>query len=238
MKTYLDQKIKCGSQFDKTFSEAVKSNRCVAISFLNPFSYSVLMKAKFEQIANDIDFYFSDGALLCKLHSIRYKYIERASFDFSSIAENVLVFAEKNNLPIALIGAKGPEINVANQRLKEIYPELNIMFYRNGYVDDRQKLLEDLDAVKPKLIILGMGTPYQEDMASFLKRNLEFPCVMITCGGFLTQTSIKADYYYPIIKKLGLRWLQRVVMHKHVRDRVLKDYPSFIYKYVTRRTEW
>ena len=77
-----------------------------------------------------------------------------------------------------------------------------------------------------------MGTPYQERFSVSLKKLLTSPATIITCGGFLTQTSIKADYYHPLIKKLGLRWLQRMVMHKHVRDRVLKKYPKFIFYYL------
>lgn len=82
-----------------------------------------------------------------------------------------------------------------------------------------------------------MGSPYQENFSISLKNSFGNSRLklIITCGGFLTQTSIKTDYYHPIIKKTGLRWLQRMVMHKHVRDKVFSKYPSFILKYFVER---
>lgn len=77
-----------------------------------------------------------------------------------------------------------------------------------------------------------MGTPYQENFAQIIKSLNDKGIVVLTCGGFLTQTSMRADYYYPLIKKLGLRWLQRIVMHQHVRQRVIKDYPKFLLTYL------
>ena len=86
--------------------------------------------------------------------------------------------------------------------------------------------------LKPEVVLVGMGTPYQERFSINLKQQLNNPAVIITCGGFLTQTSIKPDYYHPVVKKLGLRWLQRMILHKHVRERVLNKYPKFTVSYL------
>ena len=94
------------------------------------------------------------------------------------------------------------------------------------------KTIAELNLLQPEVILVGMGTPYQERFSINAKQQLSSPAVIITCGGFLTQTSIKPDYYYPWVKKLGLRWLQRIIMHKHVRDRVLKKYPKFTVSYL------
>jgi N-acetylglucosaminyldiphosphoundecaprenol N-acetyl-beta-D-mannosaminyltransferase len=76
-----------------------------------------------------------------------------------------------------------------------------------------------------------MGTPYQEDFALLAKKFLKSSFI-ITCGGFLTQTSIRPDYYSPLVKRLGLRWLQRAIYHKHVRRRLIVDYPKFMIRYI------
>ena len=77
-----------------------------------------------------------------------------------------------------------------------------------------------------------MGTPIQDQFIIEAKDSCPNVKLMFTCGGFLTQTSIKSDYYHPLIKKFSLRWLQRMVMHKHVRQRVIKDYPKFLISYL------
>lgn len=55
------------------------------------------------------------------------------------------------------------------------------------------------------ILIIGMGSPYQEKFAVKIKKeNINIP-LTFTCGGFLTQTSIKADYYHPLVKKFGFK---------------------------------
>jgi N-acetylglucosaminyldiphosphoundecaprenol N-acetyl-beta-D-mannosaminyltransferase len=233
MQNNLDKKILCGSKFKNILDAGVKNKICTVISFVNPFSYMEVIKDK--ELVNDIEYYFSDGALLCKMHSLFYSKITRASFDFSSIADYFLQYSADNYLSIAIVGALQSEVELAVINLKELYPQLNIVYFRDGYIRDVTQLINDLNKSMPKIVLLGMGSPHQERMAISLKYKLKNTSLIITCGGFLTQTSIKADYYHPLIKKLGLRWLQRVILHKHVRDRVLKDYPKFVYYYLSSK---
>lgn len=203
------------------------------ISFVNPFSYSIISKES--ELINDIDYWFSDGILLCKLISFFDKRkLNRYSFDFSSIAHEVFKYIEKENLNLAIIGANKEEIENAVNYIKSVY-SINIGYFSDGYFDlknnEHNKNLIDNNI---DVLIVGMGTPYQEKFMIDINKkvNLVFS---ISCGGFLTQTALRGDYYHPIVKKLGLRWLQRAIMHKHVRERLIKDYPMFLLKYIYSR---
>lgn len=226
-------KIQCGSLFREQFvsfsNSNSNSNSPKIISFVNPFSYYQL---KDNEIYQQIDMLFSDGALLCFLHGLFYNKIERASFDFSSVANFVFEESINTKARVAVIGATSFENDKAISILKNKYPLMNIVYSRDGYIEDRSESLNRVELFRPDLIILGMGTPYQEDFAIYLKNNLEFNCLILTCGGFLSQTSIRDDYYLPIVKKLGLRWLQRAIMHKHVRKRLFNEYPKFVFRYI------
>lgn len=231
---YLDinEKIKTKQNLLKLLSKS--QNNTQLITFLNPFSYKVFLEN--EDLINNFDSFYADGILLVKLHNIfNQNKIDRVSFDFSSIAKDVLGFANNNKLNIALIGATQDELDGAVKNLKNMYSNINFCYTRNGYFnneDEYIKCFTDLRNIKIDILIIGMGSPYQEKFAVRVKKeNLQIPLVF-TCGGFLTQTSIKADYYYPLVKRFGLRWLQRALMHKHVRDRLIKDYPVFIIKYI------
>jgi len=211
-----------------------KNNTTKFITFVNPFSYDIFLKDS--KMIKEFDVFFADGALLVKLHNLFNKNkIERVSFDFSSIATDVLNYVNENNTSLAVIGAKEEELKGAISNLKILYPNLNIIYSRNGYFNnesDYRECFEEMKNFKIDILIIGMGSPYQEKFAVRVKKEkLNIPLVF-TCGGFLTQTSIKADYYHPLVKKFGLRWLQRAIMHKHVRDRLLKDYPLFVIKYI------
>lgn len=205
------------------------------LTFLNPYSYKVFLENS--ELIDEFDSFYADGALLVKLHNVfNQNKIDRVSFDFSSIAKDVLEYANNNQLNIALIGAKQDELDAAVKNLKNMYPNINYCYTRNGYFNDDEeyvKCFDELENIKVDILIIGMGSPHQEKFAVRVKKeNLDIP-LFFTCGGFLTQTSIKADYYHPLVKKFGLRWLQRAIMHKHVRNRLIKDYPRFVVEYIS-----
>ncbi|MDV6253345.1 WecB/TagA/CpsF family glycosyltransferase [Vibrio sp. EA2] len=206
----------------------------LAISFVNPFSYK---HASITNCAKDIDFWFSDGALLCHLTNIfrRKDKINRVSFDFSSIAHDVFRYANQESKRVAIIGGTDDEINKAINYISTLYPSVNFVYKRNGYFSESEmlKIAKEISFVNPDYVVAGLGTPLQEEFIVSVKMLLEKKCILFTCGGFITQTASKGDFYHPLVKKFGVRWLQRAIEQKHVRKRILKDYPIFIVSYMT-----
>jgi len=203
------------------------------ITFVNTFSYYKLLDSHCHIDA--IDTIFIDGILQVKLHNIFHKNkINRASFDFSSLADDFFNYTLNHNLKIAIIGAAAEEITASISNLKIKYPDLQISYFREGYFDSEETkkfVVDTLISQKVDVVILGMGTPAQEEFALFLKNN-NVGSHIFTCGGFITQTSRKIDYYNPVAKSANLRWLQRFIEYKHVRKRVLFDYPKNTIRYL------
>jgi len=230
----LDDKISVNVDIPLLLS-SIKDNKQRLVSFVNPFSYRVLLNSP--NIIDGIDSFYSDGSLLQRLHNIFYpkSKVNRISFDYSSIAGEVFEFVQNNELNIAFVGGTSTEISKAEVNIKTCYPMLNIVYSRSGYFngeEEKKDCFNLIDESNAAVLIVGMGTPIQEQFLMEAKLNCPNVKLMFTCGGFLTQTAIKSDYYHPLIKKLGLRWLQRVVMHKHVRQRIIKDYPKFLVTYL------
>eukprot|EP00768_Dysnectes_brevis_P009205 gnl/Dysnectes_brevis/9043_a16522_199.p1 GENE.gnl/Dysnectes_brevis/9043_a16522_199~~gnl/Dysnectes_brevis/9043_a16522_199.p1 ORF type:complete len:277 (+),score=-98.60 gnl/Dysnectes_brevis/9043_a16522_199:56-832(+) len=229
----IENKIKNKTDFIKILKDSTKNT---TVSFVNPFSYQLLSKKT--NLVNNIDYLFSDGALLCTLSNLRREEkIDRVSFDFSSIANHVFSFAVNEAKSIALIGGSKSEIQSASIYIKNRYPTLSLDYYRDGYFtkDNFASVIDEINKRSIDIVIVGMGTPLQDEFIVSIKEHNKSVQLAFTCGGFLTQTALKGDYYHPIIKKLGLRWFQRCLMHKHVRTRLLKDYPIFVISYLFNR---
>jgi N-acetylglucosaminyldiphosphoundecaprenol N-acetyl-beta-D-mannosaminyltransferase len=207
--------------------------RSCIITFVNTFSYYQLLDS--DCPIDKIDCIFVDGYLQVILHNFFHKKkINRASFDFSSLANDFFDYAIKNNLKLALIGAKEDEIIAAIYNLENKYSGLKFLYFRDGYFDnetDKYKAYDVLRQMNIDVVLLGMGTPAQEEFAIYLKEH-GLMSYIFTCGGFITQTAKHIDYYKSIIKKTNLRWLQRAFEYKYVRKRLFINYPINIARYL------
>lgn len=234
----LDGQIVSKSAWEQKVNEVylADSGEKIIATFVNPFSYPILLDKP--DLSSRFNLIFSDGALHTKLHNIFCKNkIDRVSFDLSSIAQDTLIRAQKNQLKVAFIGGKPEHANALPGKLLELFPGLNIALCRDGYFNGEQEKAEcikELHTLEPDIVIIGMGTPLQEEFLLKAVESVSSAREFYTCGGFLEQTATKGDYYHPLVKKLGLRWLQRACMHSHVRNRLLKDYPKFLIQYIKK----
>lgn len=210
------------------------------ITFVNPFSYY-----KVADFVEAIDYVFVDGCLLQRLHNIfnvNHK-VRRASFDFSSIADDVFTFCSNTAIPITLIGSSAAELNATIANLSKLYPGVDFSINLHGYFsegefDDLIKKIND-NCAQSRVVVCGMGTPKQEELIIKLSMKVtEKNLLYFTCGGFITQTSIKTDYYHPLVKFFGVRWLQRAIFFPHVRRRLVNDYPRFVLRYIAEHMGW
>ncbi|WP_257324834.1 WecB/TagA/CpsF family glycosyltransferase [Pseudoalteromonas rhizosphaerae] len=234
--TKLNNKFSSKKDWQEKVKQLTYSNNDsdkIIATFVNPYSYPILQDEP--ELWQAFNMIFSDGLLHTKLHNIFCENkIDRVSFDLSSIAKDTLLRAQEQRLKVAFIGGKPEHAVALPAKLFVLFPNLIISYCRDGYFDlkdEKQRCFTELDNCTPDIIIVGMGTPLQEQFLLQCVERVKSAREFYTCGGFLEQTATKGDYYHPLVKKLGLRWLQRAIMHKHVRDRLIRDYPQFIVKY-------
>ncbi len=233
----LDNKIQGRASFLELLKSTDEASPLHIVSFVNPFSYLELLKSP--DLIDGVDSFFTDGALLKIFHNKFHpdRKVERLSFDFSSIAHDVFRWSQENNKKVAFVGAESFEILEAVNNIKKLYPTLNVVYSHDGFVRDAdicEGVKKEIKKSGAEILICGMGTPLQEAFLLDFKNRESSLQLAFTCGGFLTQSSIKPDYYHPLVKKTGLRWLQRMIMHSHVRNRVFKDYPKFVLIYLKK----
>ncbi|WP_406667115.1 WecB/TagA/CpsF family glycosyltransferase [Gallaecimonas sp. GXIMD1310] len=232
----IDSKIQSSDYLARLYKkiEFDRLENSFSLSFLNPYSYFKILECPNVSYL-DIDHFLIDGSLLCFFDSFfNGRKTIRYSFDFSSLADPLLSYFNRKRYNVAAIGGTSSEISKFVEKIEIKYPGLNLKYQSSGYFGD--ELLDDVSKVlidrKVDIVILGLGTPKQEYYASVLKKKIPKGVFFLTCGGFISQTARKMDYYHPIVKRLGLRWLQRFLMEPHVRKRLIFDYPSFVVKYI------
>lgn len=202
----------------------VESNNSI-ITFLNQFSYLFFRKNFY--LFNCFDIIYVDGICLMYLLKLIGVKVKRISFDMTSIAPEVILTCIKENRSVYFIGSTKLDINGFVKVISEDYPKLKIAGHRNGYFrndDDRKEALADIIRVEPNVVVVGMGTPYQEQFLVDLK-NEGWNGNGYTCGGFIHQTA-KGIYYYPkFYDKYNLRWLYRIIDEPKLFKRYFFYYP-------------
>ena len=193
-------------------------------TFLNPVSYLSALEEK--ELFSNFDGIFADGSLLVAAIKVLYgKRISRKSFDMTSLAPQLLNYAEKNKKSIYIVASKQEQVEKAISVFKERYPHLRFSGYRNGYFSSENEMdieVAHITEINPDFLIVGMGVLMQEKFLLKVKSK-GFQGIGFTCGGFIHQTSKNEIEYYPTwADKLNLRFIYRMYKEKHTRKRYLQ----------------
>lgn len=193
-------------------------------TFLNPVSYLTALDNK--KLFEQFDGIFADGSILVAAIKLLYgKSITRRSFDMTSLAPQLLSYAEQNKKTIYIVASKQEQVEKAVGIFKERYPNLQISGYRNGYFtsdSEMDKEAKYITEINPDFLIVGMGALMQERFLIKAKLN-GFQGIGFTCGGFIHQTSKDEIEYYPVwADKLNLRFVYRMYKEKHTRKRYIQ----------------
>ena len=134
-----------------------------------------------------------------------------------------------NSQPVAFVGAKPEIIEKAIANLKREYPQLNTVYVQDGYFKDEERVLNELIASRPSLVLVALGSPKQE---LFIKKALErLPdTVMIGIGGSFDVWSGVVKRAPEIYQKLGMEWLYRTVKEPKRFKRIFPVLPLFVLK--------
>ena len=146
--------------------------------------------------------------------------------DFS---RELIKLASEKNYRVAFLGAKEEIINLAKENFLKEYPNLNFVYVRNGYFENENEIIEQIKNAQPQILLVGLGSPKQEEIILKLKSQLE-SCVMVGVGGSFDVFSgiVKES---PIIwRKLGLEWLYRTLCQPERIKRIFPVLPIFLIK--------
>lgn len=198
---------------------------------VNPYSYHILRK--YNTLYDRFDGIFVDGMTMCWwIRFLWGRKIPRLSFDMSGMAVDLFSRLDKedNSETIYFIGAKQEAIENTIKQIKLSYPKMNITGFQNGYflnAEDRQNSIKYIVSANPTFVIVGMGSPLQEQYAVDLKES-GFNGIVFTCGGFLHQTANDINYYPKWINKYNLRAFYRLFHERGLWGRlynVLIEFP-------------
>lgn len=234
MKSILVRKIVFTEQITLT---DILSKKEEIYTFLNPVSYLTALDNK--ELFARFDGIFADGSILVAAIKLVYgKDVTRRSFDMTSLAPELLSYAEANNRSVYIVASQQEQVEKAVGIFKERYPELMVAGYRNGYFASEKEQDEEarhIIEVNPDFLIVGMGALMQERFLLKVK-DAGYRGIGFTCGGFIHQTAKdEMDYYPAWVDRMNLRFLYRMYKEKHTRKRYLQAALLFPARFIAER---
>ena len=142
--------------------------------------------------------------------------------------------AKADYIPYFVLGAKEEIITKAIEKLQAEISGLNIVYYHNGYFNNDNEIYEEINAKSPKLILVAMGSPRQEQFIYNAKKVLK-PSLMIGIGGSLDVWSGSIKRAPLLFQKLGIEWLYRTITQPSRIKRIFPTLPLFIIKAFNHR---
>ena len=126
------------------------------------------------------------------------------------IANTLLDYGNKLKKTIYLFGSKQEIIDSMKDVLKEKYPNLKLVGSSNGYVQDKDKVFEEMSKLKPDIILVALGIPLQEKLI-YKHLSLFDKGIFVGVGGSFDVLSGTKKRAPKIFIKTNTEWLYRII---------------------------
>ena len=112
------------------------------------------------------------------------------------------------------------------------HTDIVIAGYNNGFAYENDKLLGMINKSKPDILVVGMGSPKQEEWIMNCKGNLDVKIIIAVGDGIKVFSGTKKRGP-KVIQKLGLEWLVRLFFEpKRLWKRYLIGIPLFFIRLI------
>ena len=140
--------------------------------------------------------------------------------------------SEQKKYKVYLLGAKQAVVEETAKRLRDQFPKLELVGFRNGYFHDEDwpVMADELKRLCPDLIFIGITSPLKENLIEYFQNN---GCggVFMGVGGSFDVISGKIPRAPLWMQKWGLEWLFRVMQEP---KRLFKRYFCGNFQFINR----
>lgn len=176
---------------------------------------------------------FADGVGVLVAARMAGGYIpERITY--ADWAYTLASLAETENLSIYLLGGRPGVARRAAETLTDRHPGLRIAGTHHGYFDptyssrENRRVVEDISAASPDLLLVGMGMPLQEQWILDNRYDLRAR-VALNCGAALDYVSGELKRGPKLLTDNGFEWLARLAIEpERLWKRYLIGNPAFL----------
>ena len=145
------------------------------------------------------------------------------------ISYELLKLANEYAKSIYLLGASKDVIELTVSTIRGQYPNVNIVGYCDGYIEDKDAIFDDIESKSPDIVLVALGVPKQEILIA--KHYDRFSKgIFVGVGGTFDVISGTKKRAPLIVQKLNIEWLYRIWGDKERIKRFWNSNVKFIFK--------
>lgn len=144
------------------------------------------------------------------------------------IASFLLDEANEHSYSLYLFGAKENVIRKLSEVIKEKYPNIKLLGFCDGYVENKDDVMKKITKLKPDICLIGLGVPRQEKIIYEYFNDIKKGCY-IGVGGALDVISGCKKRAPMFFLKLNLEWLYRITKEPYRLKRFFKYNIRFLF---------
>lgn len=199
----------------KKCADYLNNSNGESVFFVNAHCFNLSVKDK-EYLDNLINasLLLNDGIgikIAAKLKGIKLK----ENMNGTDFIPKLIALAEEKEKKIFLLGAKSHVIEKTKEELTKRFPKLKIVGYSDGYFSKKpngeENLIKEINSLKPDMLIVGMGVPFQEKWIMENKNKLNAVRLFVAGGAILDFIAGKVVRAPIFIQKIGMEWLWRLI---------------------------
>lgn len=186
---------------------------------------------EYMNILNGADLVLPDGIGIVIGSKIMGEKISERVTGFD-VCKNIFELSNRKGYTIYFLGAKEGVAQRAKEKLESKYENIKIVGVHNGYFKgdsiEEENLLNEINSLKPDILLVALGTPRQEKWLDRNRKRLNVK-VAIGVGGTFDVVSGDLKRAPKFIQKAKLEWLYRLLQEPKRIGRV-----SIIPKYLIK----
>lgn len=144
------------------------------------------------------------------------------------LCSKILEVCNEQKKSIYFFGAKQEVLDLLIKKIEKEYPNIIIAGYENGYVEDKDKAYENIKKLKPDVVLVAIGIPYQELLIYKNLKDFDKGIFMGVGGSFDVLSGYKKRAP-KIFIKLKLEWLYRITTEPKRLKRFFKSNIKYLF---------
>ena len=202
--------------------------RVVLFAHTNTLTHA-LKDECFTGIINSADFLFGDGTGVRWAFSLSRSRIPKDNVNGTDLVPRLLGRTRNPGYRYFLLGGGEEMIRRSAAGARTLFPACEIVGYHHGYVAvaEDDSLVDRINAAEPHLLLVGMGSPLQEQWIARNRHRLRVPLVL-SVGGLFSYWAGELKRAPAWFRRSGIEWVYVLGQQPWKWRRYLLDAPILL----------